>query len=166
MFRIDCDPEYSKNDCCMAYERLGNARVSVCSVFRVTAMGIAEPVVSDGRRAEPVLRDSRGAAALRLINRSEAKLQLEGFEESIQRLLRRVVPRINRAQYVRTRDGNLVREFFHADGPNDLAEGDLNRYPFLDCGQEKFTRELWISQILCEADVPILASFYHLLFPS
>src|SRR5207253_1298953 len=85
---------------------------------------------------------SRGVLALLPVDGRQAELQPERLEETVQRLLRGVVPRTDRPQDVRPGHADLLAELLHADRADDLAERLLQGAAVVDRREEKLAGKL------------------------
>src|SRR5688572_939672 len=64
--------------------------------------------------------------------RREAQAQPERFQQAVERVLRRIVPRVDRAQHVRAGHAHLGCELLHAHGADHLPECKLQVHAFVD----------------------------------
>ena len=95
------------------------------------------------------------------VETSEAQQQPERLQETIQRGLGRVVPRVDRPQDVRIRHLGLLGELLDAHRQNhvpEVPEGDLDRHPFVHGHEEEIARELRVAKVLRKAFVPVSAA--------
>jgi hypothetical protein len=89
----------------------------------------------------------------------------QALQETIERVARRVVARVDRAQHVRAGHAHLGRELLDTHGADHLPERELQIHALVDRRQQELTGESRIAKVLREPDVPIFTSSCHGVCP-
>src|SRR5262245_28376509 len=93
-----------------------------------------------------------------LSERRQTQAKLERLQESVERLLCRVVARVDRAQHIRAGHAHLGREFLDAHRSDHFPERKLQVHAFVDRCQQELAGECCVTKVLRQPDVPIFTS--------